>query len=254
MPSESNGRLILLNVINPKEFIRLVNSQPQSVLSELEKQNLISRLSSLPVPYIGENDWLSLAEIRLSERRPTQYTGFAKPNLRKFFGILYRLLSSGDIRFPFRTVMCKLPFYVDFLHYALYGQSITGLRYAKLPHGPEPDQYHMLFGMAEQQRVLKCREEPFSTSTGEDRVAFIYEACNDGAIFEDELTEKEKMTIQAVLTKYGHLKSTDIEMVSHKEKVWNDTSEGAILSYVNGINPETLIEFTSLISGITPLS
>src|SRR5205085_10129842 len=43
-----------------------------------------------------------------------------------------------------RTKLMKLLYFVDFVHYEKYGQSVTGVIYRKLPHGPYPKQAEKL--------------------------------------------------------------------------------------------------------------
>ena len=100
----------------------------------------------------------------------------------------------------------------------------SGLKYAHLPYGPVPDYFEMLLG-----------------KMAEDHIAHI-NILYDGAyekhqvvpeqdIPEGGLTDLELNVLERVYEKFKDFGSSDISDYSHKEKGYQSTKEGEIISY-----------------------
>ena len=123
-----------------------------------------------------------------------------------------------------KTKLMKLLNYSDMIFYKENGISISGLKYAHLPYGPVPDHFEMLLG-----------------KMAEDHIAHI-NILYDGAyekhqvvpeqdIPEGGLTDLELNVLERVYEKFKDFGSSDISDYSHKEKGYQSTKEGEIISY-----------------------
>jgi hypothetical protein len=61
----------------------------------------------------------------------------------------------------FRTKINKLLFYLDFKYFKEQTVSVTGLRYAHLPHSPVPNDFEMYFLYMQHYGMLRVEEEVF---------------------------------------------------------------------------------------------
>lgn len=52
----------------------------------------------------------------------------------------------------------KLLWFSDIEHYRRFGESITGLRYARINRGPVPEDYRLLFKLLDQDKVIEYRD------------------------------------------------------------------------------------------------
>ena len=123
-----------------------------------------------------------------------------------------------------KTKLLKEMFYVDFLNYKNTGASITGLCYAKIDHGPVPDNYESLINSLCKEGVI----DYIITYQNE------YECHNiigkndaDISIFnQDELN-----TIKSVTKFFENYTSGDIERFSHEETAFINTNFYDNISY-----------------------
>ncbi len=123
-----------------------------------------------------------------------------------------------------KTKLMKLLNYSDMIFYKENGLSISGLKYAHLPYGPVPDNFDMILG-----------------KMAADHVAHI-EVVYDGAyeshqvvpecdVPEGALSDEEIEVLERIYEKFKDFRSIDISNYSHKEKGYNATKTGQIISY-----------------------
>lgn len=124
-----------------------------------------------------------------------------------------------------KTKLMKLLNYSDMIFYKENGLSISGLKYAHLPYGPVPDNFDMILG-----------------KMAADHIAHI-EVLYDGAyenhqvvpecdVPEGALSDEEIEVLERIYEKFKNFGSVEISNYSHREKGYNATKTGQIISYV----------------------
>ena len=158
----------------------------------------------------------------LSSSIPSEENGFKRFDYDKFCAmVLFFAHKNVEL---LKTKLMKLLNYSDMIFYKENGISISGLKYAHLPYGPVPDHFEMLLG-----------------KMAEDHIAHI-NILYDGAyekhqvvpeqdIPEGGLTDLELNVLERVYEKFKDFGSSDISAYSHKEKGYQSTKEGEIISY-----------------------
>ena len=158
----------------------------------------------------------------LSSSIPSEENGFKSFDYDKFCAmVLFFAHKNVEL---LKTKLMKLLNYSDMIFYKENGISISGLKYAHLPYGPVPDHFEMLLG-----------------KMAEDHIAHI-NILYDGAyekhqvipeqdIPEGGLTDLELNVLERVYEKFKDFGSSDISDYSHKEKGYQSTKEGEIISY-----------------------
>ena len=123
-----------------------------------------------------------------------------------------------------KTKLMKLLNYSDMIFYKENGLSISGLKYAHLPYGPVPDNFDMILG-----------------KMAADHIAHI-EVLYDGAYEnhqvvpecdfpEGTLSDEEIEVLERIYEKFKNFGSVEISNYSHREKGYNATKTGQIISY-----------------------
>ena len=123
-----------------------------------------------------------------------------------------------------KTKLMKLLNYSDMIFYKENGLSISGLKYAHLPYGPVPDNFDMILG-----------------KMAADHIAHI-EVLYDGAyenhqvvpecdVPEGALSDEEIEVLERIYEEFKNFGSVEISNYSHREKGYNVTKTGQIISY-----------------------
>ena len=123
-----------------------------------------------------------------------------------------------------KTKLMKLLNYSDMIFYKENGLSISGLKYAHLPYGSVPDNFDMILG-----------------KMAADHIAHI-EVLYDGAyenhqvvpecdVPEGALSDEEIEVLERINEKFKNFGSVEISNYSHREKGYNATRTGQIISY-----------------------
>ncbi|MBI4471231.1 MAG: SocA family protein [Acidobacteria bacterium] len=123
-----------------------------------------------------------------------------------------------------RTKLMKLLYYVDFDHYELYGKSVTGATYRKLPHGPVPQQAKKLIGdMAAKGLVQEVKAK---------RAVHAQHRLLTQAKFNPSMFSGDEMqTLERVAREWENCTGAQIEAASHAEAPWLATKDGKVIDY-----------------------
>ena len=123
-----------------------------------------------------------------------------------------------------KTKLMKLLNYSDMVFYKENGLSISGLKYAHLPYGPVPDNFDMILGKMASDHIA--------------HIEVIYDGAyeNHQVIPEREfpegtLSDEEIEVLERVYEKFKNFGSVEISSYSHREKGYNSTKTGQIISY-----------------------
>ena len=118
----------------------------------------------------------------------------------------------------------KLLNYSDMIFYKENGVSISGLRYVHFPYGPVPENFDMLLGRMYSDHVAHIE---VAYENGYEKHQVIPE-CE---IPENILSAEELEVLERIYVKFKDFGSIDISRYSHKEKGYNVTKPGEIISY-----------------------
>lgn len=124
-----------------------------------------------------------------------------------------------------KVKLLKLLNYSDMIFYKENGISMSGMKYVHLPYGPVPKGYEILFAMMEADKIMHI-EVGFENGYEKHQVI---SDCNR---YEGILNEKEIEVLERVYKKFADFGSAEISNYSHKEKGYQETKQGEVISYV----------------------
>jgi len=151
---------------------------------------------------------------------PTVYNGYTKLNKNKILNMI--LYFAKDV--VLKTKLLKEMFYSDFMYYQRTGASITGLEYAKITHGPVPDNFDEIISTYVEEGLIDYKIE--YENDYENHKISSNSKMNENIFFEDELdTMKE---IKEYFKEFG---SKQIADFSHKEKAFTETEFSKKIEY-----------------------
>ena len=210
----------LLLFLREPENMRTYLTENEIVLDERQKAKLLDTVDKL------EQDKEYRAGRRFFEiffsRIPSEENGFKGFDYEKLCAMVlfFAHKSTGLLK----TKLMKLLNYSDMVFYKENGISISGLKYAHLPYGPVPDNFDIILG-----------------KMAADHLAHI-EVIYDGAyekhqvvpecdVPEGVLSDSEVEMLNRIYEKFKSFGSVEISDYSHKEKGYNATKTGQIISY-----------------------
>lgn len=157
-----------------------------------------------------------------SQRKPDEYSGFRKFDKDRFLNAVLYFCKEG----VFKTKLNKLLYYSDFRHYKEYTVSITGAAYAHVPFGPAPQGYELYFPMLVREGKIGIEEVFYQ---GKDCTGEKYWATEKPDLNVFSETELEVLTY--VKKYFKSFNAGNISEFSHKEKGYQDTETGKLISY-----------------------
>lgn len=157
-----------------------------------------------------------LDEIAKEETLDTGMRAFDSDRMRET--VVYLARHVHDL---YRTKLNKVLFYLDFAAYRDGGEGFTGLRYAKAPFGPVPDQFELLVAGLVDDEALALREQ------GDGQV-IVAGRAEDPICF----SASDLSLLDAVCSFANGFASTSaLSEFSHGERGWRETEVGGIISY-----------------------
>ena len=217
----------LLLFLREPENMRTYLTENEIVLDERQKAKLLDTVDKL------EQDKEYRAGRRFFEiffsRIPSEENGFKGFDYEKLCAMVlfFAHKSTGLLK----TKLMKLLNYSDMVFYKENGISISGLKYKHLPYGPVPDNFDIILG-----------------KMAADHLAHI-EVIYDGAyekhqvvpecdVPEGVLSDSEVEMLNRIYEKFKNFGSVEISDYSHKEKGYNATKTGQIISYAYAMDIE----------------
>ena len=197
----------------------MIENNPDA-LSESKRELLTNELREIREKQFSLE---RIYEERFGRYEPDEFCGYQKLNLEKVFNAI--LFLCGDGKCVLKTVLNKLLFYADFIHYREYAVSITGLKYAAIDYGPVPDNYEHYYALLVDNGSLGV-EEIF---------------CNDEIAGEKFLSKKnpelslfspsELKILASVKEYFDTWTARNISDCAYKEKGYEETPIGRPISY-----------------------
>ncbi len=201
----------------PSGLRALADARGMDVLGEARLVALISTLAQ------AEEASETLANV--FQRRFGSYgsdilSGMRLFSVDRFFGLLTVLCGDGERK----TKLNKLCFYADFMSFARWGMSLTGIRYARVTLGPVPDRYELYLAELENEGFLSLEIQKVG-----DYEAEVYKTASPYPKM--DFSTEELDLILSVKKRFRGWTSTRIVNFSHEEKAWLETPQGAMISY-----------------------
>ncbi|GAB4257989.1 type II TA system antitoxin MqsA family protein [Deferrisoma sp.] len=215
LQEEAHEKLLRL-AMAPQNLLRLIKEKP-GALPPGKREQLIQDLEA----EVAEScSWDRVVEERLGRSPVGEFSGYRPFDYGKFVNAVLFFCRGGQMK----TKLNKLLFYADFKHFKEHAVSITGARYAHLPHGPVPDRYETLFAIMVDEGLLALEEVQLGDYVGENVLSV---EPPDLGVFSDS----ELKVLTEVKAFFQDWTATKIREFSHREEGYRATAMGRLISY-----------------------
>ncbi len=210
IPSKANANLIQM-ISQPENFRDYI--QKYSELEEKERDKILKHIEKQ-----RENPFYCNDQLYCFQNQPDMSSGFKSFDREKTKQVIFFFAERLK---PYKTKMNKLLFYTDFVHFRSNVQSITGLKYVAIPHGPVPNNYEILFSRLTEEEIIDI--DWTMTEYGLiERFLPSPKREFDQSLF----SPAEIGTLEYVATKFKDHSAREIAEISHNEPAWKDNIEG----------------------------
>ncbi|MEN6435891.1 MAG: type II TA system antitoxin MqsA family protein [Anaerolineaceae bacterium] len=213
LQDEVHDKLLRL-AMEPGNLKKLVEEK-QSIFAEKKRNRILEKLEN-------ETSLFVTIEKYFGGGKNDIYNGCTPLNLQKVIEVIKFFTYNREI---YKTKLFKLLFYSDFKAFKNYGNSITGLQYARLPFGPVPDNHEMLLGFITNiDNSIKIETKVFSNYEGEILKSF---SPPNQSLF----SSNEKAVLEFINAQFERFTSVEISNFSHIEEGYKQTSTGQLIPY-----------------------
>lgn len=198
-------------------LLKLIEEKPD-VLREEKRAELIEQIRQ-------GKDSISLLDLiyeHFGGHEPSIDSGFQPFQVEKFIEAIKYFCFQERV---YKTKLMKLLFYADFKHYKEYARSITGSRYAHLPFGPVPDRYDLWLSTLVAEDPTLSKDEVWINDNPAELM--ISKETADIGVFENS----EVLVLATVKEFFKSYTPKMITDFSHREKGYQETKNGQIISY-----------------------
>jgi putative zinc finger/helix-turn-helix YgiT family protein len=210
----------LQSAMTPDGFRKLVEICPSAVEKE-KRERLLQILDSSRGLRSG---MLGQLEERLSSIAPGVKNGFRRFSSGRFCAAVEYFLQDCGV---YKTKLNKLLFYSDFMHFNEFGVSITGCCYARLPHGPVPDDFRTLLAVMEEDAgIIETDVIDYSGTEYQGEKVLLVNSLKEYSLSSDEV--KTLSTIRDAFHDFG---AGEIAEYSHSFIGWIETENAHLISY-----------------------
>ena len=210
----------LLLFLREPENMRTYLTENEVSLAESRKNRLLSYVEKLE-----QNEEYRAGSRLLNQffsKEPCEENGYRSFDYDKVCAmVLFFANKNPEL---LKTKMMKLLNYSDMIFYKENGISISGLQYAHLPYGPVPVQFDILLGTMEADHVAHI-EITYDNEYEKHQIV------PDKAMPKDVLSKEELAVLNRINKKFKNFDSVEISNYSHKEKGYEETRTGEIISY-----------------------
>jgi putative zinc finger/helix-turn-helix YgiT family protein len=217
LQDEAHDTMLRL-AMQPENLLDLIEEKP-SVFSDEKRERILTLLKEIKEEH--EKSFLSIYETYFGSYPATVLSGYQPLHVSKLLNAILFFCKNAGIP---KTKLNKLLFYADFKHFKEYAISITGVRYAHLPHGPVPDKYNYYMATLEDEKSIFVDEREFPNYTGEFLTAI---RDPDLSIF----STTEIKTLATVKEFFENHTAKEIRNFSHRERGYEVTRDGELISY-----------------------
>ena len=217
LQDDAHDRILRLGM-DTHNLRKLIEDNPEAVKKETRRE-IIDQIEQ-EEREIGT--WMDLFLELYGIKSPDIFTGYKRFDFQKFIQVVKFFCFNKGV---YKTKLMKLLFYTDFKHFKEYDVSITGSRYAHLPHGPVPDQFNQLFSLIlEEEPSISYEEVWFYENPSE---LYSSQTQPDLSFF----SAAEIKTLATIKERFDEINAKEISEFSHKEKGYQETKNGELISY-----------------------
>ena len=156
--------------------------------------------------------------------------GEETPNIEKYKQMLLAFLRSKlakDGKVP-KTKLAKLLYLADFSWYHSRLESMSGMRYRKIPYGPVPEAYFRIVTELYEEDKIDIEKK----DNGTDKGAFLISQKRGGERESlDALSDKEKKRIADIAKKWKGKSTREIVNFTHQQLPYATSRDGEIIPY-----------------------
>ncbi len=211
----------LLVFLREPENMRKYLMENETGLDERKEAKLKETLARME-KYAEYQTRYTFFEKQFLSKEPSIENGFKDFDYDKFCAMVQFFVQKNQELL--KVKLLKLLNYADMIFYQENGISMSGSCYVHLPYGPVPQNFDFLFGMMEKDQIAHI-EITFDKGYEKHQVVV------DRALQKGELTEKECEVLGRVSEKFMKFGSAEIAEYSHREKGYQETKQGEIISY-----------------------
>lgn len=212
---------ILLFLKEP-ENMRTYLMENEVSLSDKQKNKLLETVDRLQQDNECQSDFIDL----FFSKTPCIENGFKGFDYEKLCAMVLFFASKGEL---LKTKLMKLLNYSDMIFYKENGISMSGLKYVHFPYDPVPENFDILFGKMSADHIVHI-EVVYDNEYEKHQVV---PECD---IKEGVLSSGEIDVLERIYEKFKDFGSVEISNYSHKEKGYNSTKQGEIISYAYAKN------------------
>ncbi len=195
--------------IDPKLFAKV-----QTAIKTLEKGG---EETFLPVP----GDFLR----SFFPPSPCKENGFRTFDYEKFAAMVWFFAGKEDAGKVLETKLMGLLYYSDMFFFKKNCVSISGERYVRRSCGPVPENFELLLGVMEFERIVRA---DVLLEDGYEKHVVVA----DEGIFENILSEKETAMLEKVWEKFKDFGAEEMSDYLYRGKGYAETEEGKVISYI----------------------
>lgn len=210
----------LLLFLRETENMRTYLLENEVVLDEKKKSRVLDHIEELE--HNSARKYGKKFEQTIFATSPSIDNGFKSLDFEKLCAMV--IFFAQKAKGLLKVKLLKLLNYSDMIYYKENGISMSGAQYVHLPYGPVLQNYDILFGIMEAEKMMHIEVE---FDNGYEKHQVIPD-CNleDGA-----LTESEMAVLKRVFNKFASFGSVEISNYSHREKGYCETKNGEVISY-----------------------
>ena len=226
VPSLANANLINIVLNDTRSFRNLV--ELNNDFSEKEKQKILLKVANLIAKETRfYADFEYVKSLFGGSLLPDNFSGYVRPNMKKLSEMVVYFTEQLK---PTKTMMNKLLFYSDFLHYKRTGFSISGTRYVAHNYGPVPNRFYGIFDYLTHNHIVAFSVEDFGNGYVGERFCSTNRSFNH-----DVFSEAEIFSLKRVYNTFKKFSATQIMNISHEELAWIDNEkERTLIDYNYG--------------------
>ncbi len=211
IPSQSNARLIQL-ASELEEFKKLILLSGVFQGKDLDKVlHHIDKLQKEEKNFSFKRELIKYV-LGVESLMPSRLNGFTIPDIAKAIDVICYLINALE---PSKTVLNKLLFYTDFIHYRHHGKALIGLEYKAIEFGTVPLRYDSLYEYIAEEGYIERKPKEFASGY----VGEVYNVLKDDA---SSLTEDELTTLAMVCDSFKNKKAREIVEINHQELAWKE--------------------------------
>jgi putative zinc finger/helix-turn-helix YgiT family protein len=214
---EAHDRALRM-LMRPETLLAELTQRPDALPPE-RRQQVLAKLRSRPYE---SSAFTSFVREYVADYEPDIRSGYRPFDAARFQAMVLHFCRAPGVP---RTKLNKLLWYADFQAFRENTVSLSGVRYAHLPHGPAPHNYDtLLAGLTDIEGVLRSEA---ASRGAHDWEVLVSRAAPDYALF----TNRELNILTRVAEAFKDTTARAISEASHAEDGYRQTKSGELISY-----------------------